>query len=184
MDEDSINVMAGVEVTIISTIEGVDEILVNEVYTTNLFGQIEFCPSSPFIGIEECILTTPFSSDTIRYTWVVEPPDCELEPGLMQTSNTFVCVNDFAYFGSAFSVVPQGYTRAYVLHQDEVFDGSTFMTMNKQGRFESPGDDHTNKEMYVSAVIGLPDNENMPQMEHDCTVWTCLLYTSPSPRDS
>ncbi len=76
-DEEGINVIAGVEVSIISTIEGVDEILVDTVYTTNLLGQIEFCPSSPYVGIEECILTTPFSTDTIRYTWVEVPPTCD-----------------------------------------------------------------------------------------------------------
>jgi len=194
MDEDSINVLSGIQVSIISTIDGYPQVLVDTLITTNLYGQIEFCPSSPYIGIEECILTTPFSSDTIRYTWMQEPtcddgiqngnetevdcggncPECpcENDSGLMQTSNSFVCDGAVVYVREAFSTINENSVRVYVLHEEEEFDGINYISINEQGRFTSPGPDYTNRPLYISAVMGPPGENDLPILEDECTEWT------------
>jgi len=172
MDEDSINILAGVQVSIISTIDGVEQVLVDTVFTTNIYGQIEFCPSSPYVGIEECIITTPFTSDTLQYVWQPIEVPCQNQPGQMQTANSFVCDGAVVYVREAFSTIDENSVRVYVLHEEEEFDGINYIDKSESGRFTSPGTAYTNRPLYISAVIGPPDENGLPKLNDECTEWS------------
>jgi len=172
LDEDSITVLAGVDVTIISTIDGVEQVLVDTVFTTNLYGQIEFCPSSLYVGIEECILTTPFTSDTLQYVWQPIEVPCQNQPGQMQTANSFVCDGAVVYVREAFSTIDENSVRMYVMHEEEIFDGINYIAMSESGRFTSPSTAYTNRPLYISAVVGPPDENGLPKLNDECTEWT------------
>lgn len=102
---------------------------------------------------------------------------CGSKPGLMQTSGSFVCESGFVNFSEAFSSLAENCVKAYVIHEGEEFDGSNYLAIQKTGRFESPKEKYNNKKLYVTAVLGLPNEDGFPKLDHNCTVWT--PYGSP-----
>jgi len=99
-------------------------------------------------------------------------PDCQNESGFMQTSNTFVCDGAVIYAYVAFATVDENNVKAYVLHEEEEFDGINYIAINERGRFTSPGVAYTNRPLYISAVIGPPDENGFPKLNDACTEWT------------
>lgn len=97
---------------------------------------------------------------------------CPNTPGLMQTSNTFVCDGDWVYVREAFSTMDENSVKAYVLHEEKEFDGVNYIEMNQQGRFTNPGETYSNQRLYISAVIGSPNEDGTPILDSACTVWT------------
>lgn len=140
------------------------------------------CVSSASVTVPECINPEPTCTDGIK-NGNEEGIDCGgdcgdcakvcvNEPGIMQTSNSFICGGKSVYIREAFSVVEEGSVKAYVLHQGKNFDGSTYVEMQTANRFYSPGTAYHNKPLYISALVGPPNEDGFPSLENPCTVWT------------
>ncbi len=169
--DDENNVLEGIEVNISSAADNPNAY--SETLTTNADGQVEFCYTGTMVGYDECIITAGDQSQTYGVNWTsTGSTDCNNVAGLMQTSHSFVCHENSLYVGSAFSNVDANSVKAYVLHEGEEFDGLTFLTINKSGIFESLGEGYTNRPLYISAVIGVPDASGYPNFDDACTVWT------------
>jgi len=102
--------------------------------------------------------------------------DCELicsnTPGIMQTSNTFVCAGESVFVREAFSTMDENSVKAYVLHEEKTFDGVNYIAIKKDGRFTTPGETYSNQRLYISAIFGSPGEDGMPILDNACTVWT------------
>jgi len=102
----------------------------------------------------------------------IEQP-CLNQPGEMQTSSYSVCDGAVVYVREAeASSNDENSIKAYVLHEEEQFDGINYIAINEQGRFTSPGPDYSNRPLYISAVIGTPGENGLPMLEDECTAWT------------
>jgi len=97
---------------------------------------------------------------------------CVNEPGLMQTSNSFVCGGKSIFVREAFSVMDENSVKAYVLHEQKNFDGATYLKMQSSSRFYRPANSHMNKPVYISALIGPAGEDGFPVLNDPCTVWT------------
>lgn len=97
---------------------------------------------------------------------------CDNDAGLMQSANSMVCGGNSVFVKEAFSVLDESSVKAYIMHQNKEFDGRNYMKIQKSSRFVSPGEDYHNEPVYISAIVG-PANENdLPNMADPCTVWT------------
>jgi len=99
--------------------------------------------------------------------------ECGNEPGLMQTSQTYVCDGDQVNYGVAFNTNDENSVVGFVLHEGEFFDpaNTTVIAANATGVFGSPGSAYNNIPLYITAVTGYPDADGIPQLDHECTVW-------------
>jgi len=117
------------------------------------------------------------SPGTFHYTHNCDEPqplECGNEPGLMQTSQTYVCNGDEVNYGVAFNTNDENSVIGFVLHEGGFFDPttSTIIATSTTGVFGSPGSVHHNLPLYITAVTGYPDASGIPQLDHECTVWT------------
>jgi len=141
------------------------------------------CVSTANVAVEDCINPEPTCTDGFQNGSETGidcggdcpnecMPTCLNEPGLMQTSNSFVCGGRSIYLREAFSVMDENSVKAYVLHEGKVFDGINYITLQNSSRFYSPGESYHNKRLYISAIIGPMGNDGFPNLVNDCTVWT------------
>jgi len=111
---------------------------------------------------------------SITHTHTCEgPPLCENVPGLMQTSQTYVCEGDQVIMGVAFATADASSVTGYILHEGEFYDPNSpaIIDYSVTGSFGSPGASYNNIPLYVTAVTGYPDANGFPQLDHPCTVW-------------
>jgi len=144
--------------------------------------EFEYIYFSSTVNSIGCFQNT--GSVIFEHTCMVEPPPppppppveitCGNEPGLMQTSQTYICDDAAVNMAVAFSVVDEFSVTGYVLHEGEVFDPttSTIITSSTSGQFSSPGADYNNSPLYVTAVTGNPGDDGFPVLSDSCTVWT------------
>jgi len=107
------------------------------------------------------------------------PPTCNNEPGLMQTSQTYVCDGDEVIMGVAFNVTDSYSVVGYVLHEGEEYvpGTTTIIDSSSTGAFGSPGAAYNNTPLYITAITGNDDGTGFPVMDpesiyYECTVWT------------
>jgi len=98
--------------------------------------------------------------------------ECLNNAGLMQTSSSFVCAGDWVYVREVFSTIDENSVKAYLIHEEKEFDGSNYIAIHPQGRFTSQGASYNNQPLYISAIIGPPNENGIPDFDNDCTVWT------------
>jgi len=162
--------------TILSTSAVVDNTI--NVSIEDSFG----CVSVSSVAVPDCTNPEPTCSDGIQNgteTGVDCGGNCSAcakvcvnEPGIMQTSNSFVCSGKSIFIKEAFSEIAEGSVKAYVMHEQKNFDGLNYIEMSSNSRIYSPGATYHNKPLYISALIGPPNEDGFPSFDDPCTVWT------------
>ena len=125
--------------------------------------------------------STPLTLDCfeIEGSMSVELDNCPCDednaPGLMQTSQTYVCDGDEVIMGVAFNETGPNSVVGYILHEGENFDPatSTILETSITGAFGTPGAAYNNVPLYITAVTGSPDANGFPDFDGECeVVWT------------
>ena len=100
---------------------------------------------------------------------------CGNEPGLMQQASQIYSRNGEAVkMAVEHNVKDNNSVVGWILHTEQNFDpnSSQIIAYNTTGSFSSPGKELNNTLLYVTAITEQPNAEGLPQVEHDCTVWT------------
>ncbi len=97
------------------------------------------------------------------------PPTCGNAAGTLPSAVTFLCAGDFQNFSSAGANVDNGSVLTYVLHSCDNNTIGTIYDISNTGTFTNNGTLPTNVELSVSAVVGTPGANGLPDLSDDCT---------------
>lgn len=113
-------------------------------------------------------------------------PDCTGEAGIMPTAQQVVCHTGTVSATSAGYNLGDQQIIAYALHKApaNVVTNNNVLGWNTSGSFTFADltNAQYNKEYYISAVVGVPNNNNLPDLNHNCTVYnegTPVVFLAP-----